>query len=86
MRVVYTAENLIDAHLVKGLLESEGLMAFVLGEHLTGGAGDLPVMGLVSVGVAEVDLEAAERVLQEWRGGDDPLPAATPGWGLPDPA
>lgn len=86
MRVVYEAENLIDAHLVKGLLESEGLLAFVRGEHLTGGLGELPVMGLVAVCVADTDVAAADRVLADWRGGSESLPAAAV-WGAePDPA
>ena len=86
MRVVYEAENVIDAHLVKGMLESEDIPAYVRGEHLTGGIGELPVMGLVAVCVAEVDLPAAERIVAAWRG--DGV-AAAPDWrwdAEPDPA
>lgn len=67
MRVVYQAENIIDAHLVKGLLEQAGIAAFVLGEHLSGGIGELPVMGTVQVGVANSDVDGAEAALQDWR-------------------
>ena len=56
MRVVYEAENIIDAHLVKGMLEEHGVPAFVRGEYLTGALGELPVMGLVAVCVPEVEL------------------------------
>src|SRR5690606_28387677 len=72
MRVIYQAENLIDAHLVKGLLEQAEVPAFVLGEHLSGGVGELPVMGLVAVAVADSDVEAAAAALEQWR-------AAAPG-------
>lgn len=71
MRVIYQAENLIDAHLVKGLLEQAEIPAFVLGEHLSGGIGELPVMGLVAVAVADGHVDAAAAALQQWR-------AATP--------
>ncbi|MBB5209470.1 DUF2007 domain-containing protein [Chiayiivirga flava] len=74
MRVVYEAENIIDAHLVKGLLEQAGIVAFVLGEHLSGGIGELPTMGMVSVGVADSDAEGAAAALQDWR---DAAPAAS---------
>jgi hypothetical protein len=85
MRVVYEAENLIDAHLVKGMLESEDIFAFVRGEYLTGALGELPVMGLVAVCVADADIDAAERVISVWRSEAEPAPQPT--WGAePDPA
>lgn len=67
MRVVYEAENIIDAHLVRGLLEQAGIVAFVLGEHLGGGIGELPVAGFVTVAVANSDVDAAEAALRDWR-------------------
>lgn len=88
MRVVYEAENVIDAHLVKGMLEAEEIPAYVRGEYLAGGIGELPVMGMVAVCVAEVDLAAAERILQGWRA----APVEAPRWRWdeaepePDPA
>ncbi|MBN8715461.1 DUF2007 domain-containing protein [Thermomonas sp.] len=53
MRTVYDAANLIDAHLVKHALEDAGIPAFVRGEALTGGIGELGVFGLVAVMVAD---------------------------------
>lgn len=53
MQVVYLAQNLIDAHLAKHLLEDAGLPAFVLGESLLGGAGELPMMGVLRVCVPD---------------------------------
>lgn len=67
MHIVYEAENIIDAHLVRGLLEQAGVPAFVLGEYLGGGIGELPASGLVRVGVAENHIEAAEEALRAWR-------------------
>lgn len=67
MQVVYRAEHIIDAHLAKGLLEQAGIPAFVLGEHLGGGIGELPTMGLMSVAVPDDHVEAANAVLQGWR-------------------
>lgn len=39
---VYRAANAIEAHIVKGLLEGEGIETQVTGEHLSGGVGELP--------------------------------------------
>ena len=73
MKFVYQAENLLDAHLVKGALESHGIPAYVAGEHLTGGIGQLPTMGLVAVMVGDHDVEGAEALVAELRR----APAAT---------
>lgn len=53
MRTVYQALNPIDAHLVKHALDAEGIPAFVLGEHLIGGMGELPATGFVEVRVPD---------------------------------
>lgn len=42
MKQVYTARHATDAHLVRGLLEAEGIAAAVRGEYLAGGIGELP--------------------------------------------
>lgn len=65
MRIVYRAENIIDAHLVRNVLEGAGIHAHVGGEYLTGAMGELPVMGLVNVLVAEHDLPAAARLVAD---------------------
>lgn len=81
MRPVYDAENLIDAHLVRGRLEQAGLRAWVRGDLLTGGMGGLPVHGLVSVWVEDEDVPAAEVELQALRADrarEDPTPGEDP--------
>lgn len=75
MRVVYEAANLIDAHLVRQALEHAGLPAFIRGEALTGGMGELGVFGLVAVMVPDDCAIAARDVVESLRLGE-PLPAA----------
>ena len=67
MRAVYQAENLFDAHLVRGRLASEGVDAVVTGEFLAGAMGELPVAGLLAVWVADDDLNAALELLAAWQ-------------------
>lgn len=67
MKSVYQAENLLDAHLVKGALENQGIPAFVAGEHLIGGIGQLPTMGFLAVMVGDDDVEAAHTLVTELR-------------------
>lgn len=67
MQAVYEAENLIDAHLVKGLLEQNGIPAWVRGNYLAGALGELPVSGLLAVCVPSVALPEASEILAQWR-------------------
>lgn len=64
MQVVYRAHNLIDAHLAKHLLEDAGLPVFVFGESLLGGAGELPLFGVLRVCVPDGYEEEAAACLQ----------------------
>jgi len=53
MRSVYSAENLIDAQLVKDALEAAGIPAFITGSALSGAIGELPASGLIAVQVPD---------------------------------
>jgi hypothetical protein len=63
---IYSAQNAVDAHIVKGLLEQQGISARVNGEYLQGGIGELPLIGLVTVSVTEEDYANARKVLSEY--------------------
>jgi hypothetical protein len=85
VKIVYQAENIIDANLVKNALEQDGIAAFVSGQYLSGAAGELPPIALINVMVAEVEWSRArliaERIdaaLSERRAEPEP--------DLPDPA
>jgi Putative prokaryotic signal transducing protein len=64
VKIVYRAENIIDANLVKNALENENIPAFVSGQYLTGAAGELPPMALVNVMVADFDWPRARAVAE----------------------
>jgi len=64
VKIVYRAENIIDANLVKNALEHEGIPAFVSGQYLTGAMGELPPMSLVNVMVAEIDWPRARSIAE----------------------
>lgn len=66
MKVVYRAENIIDANLVKGILENAGIRAFINGSFLQGGIGELPASGLISVAVSDSDVAEADRLVKEF--------------------
>ncbi len=78
MRTVYEAANLIDAHLVRQALEAEGIPAFVRGEALTGGIGELGVFGLLAVAVPESAWPVARAVVEGWLAEREAEPAPDP--------
>lgn len=68
---VYTASNSIQAHLVKILLQGEGIQSHVSGDYLQGAMGELPVLGMMEVMVEDTDLQRAKNIIQEWENNDD---------------
>jgi len=76
MHIVYKADNLFDAHLAKHALEDAGIPAFVFGESLLGGMGELPLFGVLRVAVpdaAHAEAEAVMAGLDLGQGPDDPI-------------
>ena len=60
-----------DAHIVAGLLQSEGLTPFLHSVHHTSVAWlDSFVLGMVRVQVPQAQAEQARQVLQAWQQGD----------------
>ncbi len=65
MRTVYHAQSLVDAHLVKDALDYARIPAFVTGEQLIGGVGQLPARDFIRVNVPDSCVEAARPVVRE---------------------
>jgi hypothetical protein len=65
MQVVYRANNLIEAHLARHALEELDIPVFIFGESLLGGAGELPMFGVLRVCVPEPFTDQALSCLQE---------------------
>lgn len=79
MQVAYRADNLFDAHLVKHALEDAGIPAFVFGEALLGGAGELPLFGVLRVCVPDPLLPQAQDLVAELDFGT-PAPTSDEDW------
>ena len=66
MKKVFRAANITEAHIVKGLLESNGIEAYVDGFYLQGGIGELATMDFVSVSVEDEDQAVAREIVYEY--------------------
>lgn len=65
MRTIYHAEGIVDAHLVKDALDNAGIPAFINGEYLIGGMGQLPARDFMTVSVPEIYADDAGPVVRE---------------------
>jgi len=66
MMTVYNALNSLDGHIIKSLLEQQDIPAFVLGEHLQSGVGEVPAIGLIRVSVSDSDYPRAKEIIDAW--------------------
>jgi hypothetical protein len=84
VKVVYHAANIIDAHLVRHAIEDAGIPVYIAGESLVGGAGELPLHGLIRVFVPEAAWPQADAIVRSLGLGDGP--AEPSGDVAPDPS
>lgn len=70
MLEVYVPENNIEAYLLQGALQAEGIECEIRGEYLQGGAGLLPANHNISIWVADADETAALELLGRYERGD----------------
>lgn len=67
MHLVFQADNLIEAHIVAGMLQSCELSVHVGGHYLQGGVGDLSPTGMVCVYVIHSEhIELAQQLLTQY--------------------
>jgi hypothetical protein len=66
MIIIHRAANIADAHLIRQLLEAEGIPAFIQGQYLQGAVGELPANTEILVHVADGNAEAARGIIAAW--------------------
>jgi hypothetical protein len=86
MKSVYSARDVVDAHLVKSFLDEQGIESVVQGEALSNILGEIPVTRetLPSLWVREEDFDRACEAIAGFREGAVPAqPTASP-WKCPN--
>ena len=66
MTIVYNATDAIEAQLMKNMIEQVDIDAFIHGDILQGGIGELQVFGLVQVLVHDDNYYQAKQVIDDW--------------------
>ncbi|MCF7203813.1 DUF2007 domain-containing protein [Pseudomonas oligotrophica] len=77
MQRVYEPSDLLEAQMLLGMLEAEGIEAFIAGGHLLGAMGELPALGLLGLLVEDAQAERARQLIAAYNGavplsGDEP--------------
>lgn len=73
MKCVYQAANVLEAHVIQGLLEQHRISAFIEGEHLLSGVGELPASSLVRILVNDDDHLEGVSLMREYDLANHPL-------------
>ncbi|NIN61126.1 MAG: DUF2007 domain-containing protein [Gammaproteobacteria bacterium] len=66
MKIVYKARDITEAHIVSGMLQTNGIEAHVGGHYLQGGIGDLAALDFANVQVADEDIDRARSLIAEY--------------------
>ncbi len=63
---VYNSSNIIEAQIVRGMLEAHDIKAYVGGQYLQGGVGELASMDFASVSVDDENIALAQELIKEY--------------------
>lgn len=67
MKIIFRANDILEAHIISGMLNSQGVETYVGGHYLQGAVGDLAAMGFANVFVADEHADLAEQLLQDYQ-------------------
>lgn len=71
MKIIYKARDIIEAHIVAGMLNASGIETYVGGYYLQGGVGDMAVYDFANVQVTDEDVALAQPLVSEYDGADN---------------
>lgn len=74
MQIAYKAANILEAHIVAGMLNAYDIATYVSGYYLQGAVGDISAMGFANVFVKEADFAKASPLIAEYEAGNINLP------------
>ena len=77
MQRVYEPQDLMEGELLLAMLASEGIDAYLTGQHLAGAVGELPACGLLGVMVEDAQAHSAQQLIAAYNAAL-PLPGDEP--------
>jgi hypothetical protein len=73
MKCVYEASDVLEAHVIQGLLEQHRISSFIEGEYQMGAVGGLPAGRVVRILVNDDDLMAGTSLMRDYDSTNEPL-------------
>lgn len=77
MQRIYDPADLIEAQMLIGMLESEGIRCHLAGAYLLGALGELPLGGLLGLLVDDAEAARASALIAAYNGAE-PIPGDLP--------
>lgn len=70
MQLIFKGQNILEAHIISGLLTANGIDNHVAGHYLQGAVGDLPASDFAHVFLHETgDMDLAEQLIADYEAG-----------------
>lgn len=66
MKLIFKARDITEAHIIAGLLKSNGIDAHVGGHYLQGGVGELAATEFATINVADENADSAISIIDEY--------------------
>jgi len=66
MKIIYKANDILEAHIVAGMLRAHEIEAYVGGHYLQGAVGELSPCGIANVYVNDEDINLALTMMHEY--------------------
>ena len=77
MQRIYEPQDVMEGELLLGMLASEGIDAYLTGQHLAGAVGELPACGLLGLMVEDAQARSAQQLIAAYNAAL-PLPGDEP--------
>ncbi|MBP8264649.1 MAG: DUF2007 domain-containing protein [Pseudomonas sp.] len=77
MQRIYEPQDLMEGELLLSMLASEGIDAYLTGQHLAGAVGELPACGLLGLMVEDAQAHSAQQLIAAYNAAL-PLPGDEP--------
>ena len=66
MKIIFNARDIIEAHIVSGMLNAHGIETYVGGYYLQGGIGEACGFDFANIQVFDEDYESARSIILEY--------------------
>ena len=71
MKIIFNARDIIEAHIVSGMLNANGIETYIGGYYLQGGIGEACGFDFANIQIADEDFKAAVPLISDYEKSTD---------------